>query len=173
MQHIVQKTADGKLTELFPLTNGLPTQIIAGDPPAQWPWLITESMPDAELNKLGIYRVANAEPPFGQVIIKYHFEMQGGKVVQVIDQTADEPARLPDPLTVAQYANQRIDAGIAAGMEAVDQVDVARSRTRAPRAGAVTQDQIDALQAQIDILQEALKATLQAQVGRQPRQVAK
>lgn len=74
-----------------------------------------------------------------------------------------EPEPQPDALAEAQRANARLDAGIVAAEDSVDQL-VKLTRTGNVRTGEfVDWDTFNALQAQVDTLQEAVAAMLQAQ----------
>lgn len=72
----------------------------------------------------------------------------------------------PPPLVKVDVrdANQRLDAGIAAAQEPLAAADAAgKRRTR------TTDDQIAALQQQVNALQTAMESMLQAQTGKTPR----
>ena len=86
--HIVQQEGD-KLIERRPGDT-----LRVGDPPMQYNFQITEIWSDEQLNAIGLYRVVPVEPPDGEVMTGYHFEMHDGKVIQVI---TTEPAPQPPP----------------------------------------------------------------------------
>lgn len=72
----------------------------------------------------------------------------------------------PLPPDQGERANQRLDAGIAAAQPAVDDAQQASNRVQLAR---TTEDQIAAMQVQIDALTQAMSDMLIAQTGPQPR----
>lgn len=165
--HMEGSGADRKFTELFPLTNGVPTDVIAGNPPMRIPWSAVESMSDAQRARYDLYRVTPGEVPPGEQATRYHFVWRGDHVEQVVEESQPIPPPPGDALAIATLANGRIDAGIQAGLAGVTAAE--RLKKPKPRKARSTDDQLADLQAQIDALQEAMRAMLQAQIGRQPR----
>lgn len=108
---------------------------------------------------------------------EYQYKMVNGELVPL---TADEIAELeardqsaPPPITQIApdqgvRANQRLDAGIAAAQPAVDDAQQASNRVQLAR---TTEDQLAALQVQVDALTKAMSDMLVAQTGPTPREV--
>lgn len=107
---------------------------------------------------------------------EYQYKLVNGELIELTPEEIAEheelernppPTPQPGPDQGAR-ANARIDAGIAAAQPAMDAAseagaDVIKSRT--------TEDQITAMQAQIDALQQAMSDMLIAQTGPTPREV--
>lgn len=96
---IAQMTSDG-LVEIHPWD----TTILIGKPPNQIMHSrgILDVWSEAQLNAVGIYHVEQVEPPPGYIVTGYHFEMQDGKVVQVLETQAIPPPPLA-PLSRRQF----------------------------------------------------------------------
>lgn len=84
---IVQMNGPNDFVELRPST------IVAGG--MKHPWQITTVWSDEQLREIGVFRVEPAMPSEGQIITEYHFELQGSKVVQVIDETRPIEVEFP------------------------------------------------------------------------------
>lgn len=104
----------------------------------------------------------------------YRYRMVNGELVPL---TADEIAALeelernpqpplPMPFDHGARANMRLDAGISAAQPAMDDATNAQNRAKKAR---TTEDELAALQAQVDALILAMSNMLIAQTGPTPR----
>lgn len=104
---------------------------------------------DSEINGL----FANEQPGFAE-----EFLPDDDPGVMTFSESFPPPPG-PDPLAEAQRANTRLDAGIEAAAQSAARPPPARAVGTDP----VTQDQFNVLQTQVDALQAAVTAMLQAQ----------
>lgn len=93
-------------------------------------------------------------------------ELSADELAEIESVGQDAPSSFPAPPDQGARANQRLDAGIAAAQPAVDDATQAGNRGQLAR---TTEDQIAALQAQVDALTQAMSDMLIAQTGPTPR----
>lgn len=104
----------------------------------------------------------------------YQYKMVDGELIPLtpeeiaaLEEMEQNHTPLPQqPPDQGARANQRLDAGIAAAQPAVDDAQQAGNRVQLAR---TTEDQLAALQVQVDALTQAMSDMLIAQTGPTPR----